>query len=311
MFGALALCGAAITIGYWMWLMKIHYGAATFPYLQQVIHLPIQPVAQRYLPKDPVQTTFYPFYFAFSLKALMVSEVSFNDARLAVAYCAVGLFALTAIGRLVARRRILATPADGRLWLLTLCVISSFVVWELEISIYRYLIPIEALASVLLIGSLAYLVRRARPALLLAVPVAVYLFVSTRPLDWGRMDWQKSYFGMDGVDLSQYDRATIFLWEMPNAYVVPYFPSSARFLRLNSNWERFSRAPVLKWRLDWAVQGADRRKIFLLETNPGSAMPQKERALEMLGLTLDQSDCRGFLTALDPVRLCAARVLDK
>ena len=116
---------------------------------------------------------------------------------------------------------------------------------------------------------------------------------------------------MDGIDLRQYDKATIFLWEMPNAYVVPYFPSSAKFLRLSSNWDRFSRAPVLKSRLEWAVQGADRQKIYLLETNPGGTMDQKELVLEMLGLTLDLSDCRGFSTALDPVRICAVRVLDK
>ena len=310
-FGLCVIGGAALTIGYWSWMMKVHFGSPTFPYLQQVIRQPTRPVAKMYLPRDTTQRTLYPFYFAFTQKPFMVSEVSFSDARMAVGYCAVGVFVLAAVGRLATRRRLLPTVEDGRLWLLMLCAIASFVVWLVELSIYRYAIPIEMLVGLLVIGSFNYLFRRGSVALLLALPVAVYLFASTRVLDWGRIEWQKSYFGMDGVDLSQYAGATIFTWEMPNAYLIPYFPTSARFIRLNSNWSRFARAPMLKPRFDWAVQGADRRKIFLLETDPGAAMEAKEHALEMLGMTLDLSECRAFASVLDPVRMCAVRVLDK
>ena len=310
-FSALAILGAAISMGYWSWLMKIHYGHPAFPYLFKIIAEPTKPVARSFLPRDTTQQTFYPFYFAFRPRAFMVSEVSFNDARLAAAYCAVGLFVIVAGARLFSRRGALRTIEDGRILLLVVCGVTSFFVWQNEVSIYRYAIPLEVLASTLMLGSLAYVFQRRLRAILVAAPICVYLFASAQGMDWGRLNWQSSYFGMDNIKLDQYADSTIFLWEMPNGYLVPYFPKSATFLRLQSNWNRFRAAPVLRTRLEWTVQGANRQKVYLLETNPGADLDRKENALEQLGLTLDSSDCRVFASTLDLVRICAVRYLDK
>lgn len=310
-FGVLAICGAAIAHGYWAWIMKAEFGSPFFPYLTKVIERPVQPIMRGFAPRDLSQQVFYPFYFALRPQALLVSEIGFREARMAAAYCGVVLFVLAAGARAIFRRGALRTAEDGRLLLLIVAGVASFLVWQYEGAVYRYAIPLEALASTVILGSLVYVFRSGIRALLIGIPVSVYLFGSTVALNWGRIDWQSSYFGMNGVQLTQYENATIFLWEMPNGYLVPYFPQSATFLRLASNWNRFRTAPILKTRLEWTVQGADRRKVYLLETRPGDDMDKKELALEQLGLTLDLSGCHGFSSALDVVRICAVRYLDK
>jgi hypothetical protein len=311
-FGTCVIAGAAISMGYWSWIMSVHYGHPAFPYLLNVIREPTKPAARAYLPRDKAQSTFYPFYFAAPRPtAFMVSEVKFSDGRLAAAYCATVLAILVAGARAVTRRAALRTAEDGRFLMLVVCGVSSFLVWQAYLSIYRYAIPIEIISSTIVLGALLYVFRSPLRAMLVVAPICVYLVATSHVMDWGRTDWQPSFFGMEDIKLDQYEGATIFLWEMPNAYLVPYFPKSATFVRLKSNWNRFRSAPVLKSRIDWAVQGANRQKVYLLETSPGSEIDAKEHALEELGLTLDVSECRGFSSSLDAVRICAVRYLDK
>jgi hypothetical protein len=330
--------GLLLTGGYWMWLMASHYGSPLFPFYNTIFRSPLAPVDRdlafvRFLPATWMHTLFYPFFFIRTQD--LVAEVPFRDARFAVVFVAIAIVASLALVRHWQRRATLIEAAEQRLGLLILFWLTSYAVWLKAYSYYRYAIPLELLAPAIVIGCTAYAVRDRIAALALMVSVCALLIGTTKPFDWGRVPWSPSYFGVDRAELAPYAGATVLLWDRPTGYLVPYFPESARFLRIRGkvsgydvprddhNWE-LTEDNLMWTRITEGIREAQPGRLFLLEAPFTRVVPRAVEAraaqaamLDRLGLELDEPSCRslraydgavsGVPHHLRPSRICALR----
>jgi hypothetical protein len=156
--------------------------------------------------------------------------------------------------------------------------------------------------AVVLMAAATYCLRSSIAASMVILPVCLLLVASTKPAALARMPWAPTYFGVDADALSEYRTATILMWDMPNAYVVPLFPSSTTFIRIRSNWS-YAREPAMRRRMQQRVASADRQRLYLLDL-PQEEQTAKAQDLEALGLALDPTRCRPFSSLFEAGRLC-------
>lgn len=306
-FGAGGVLGLALAGGFWMWLMYRHFESPVFPYFNSVFQSSFAPLHgaadDRFFPATPLQRLFYPFFWIATQN--LVIEPVFHDARLAAAFLAVA-----GLGTAAALERGAAAVADGgaplrRLHLLAIWFAVSYALWLPLFSYYRYLIPLEVMAGALVIGGAAALARRWSGAAGIAAPVCLALILGTQAPDWSRRAWSDSYFGVDGAALARFEGATVFVWDMPQGYLVPFFPESTTFLRLlgnrgllpgNAMWDRLERRAA----------GAPSDRLFLLDLEPGSIHEQQAPVLAHFGLE-KTDDCERFDSFAGPFRICRVR----
>ena len=320
-FAVAAGGGLLVTGGYWMALMSHHYRSPLFPFYNAIFRSPFGHGSNfadtRFLPRSLLQTLVYPLYIA--REQNLVAELVFRDARLLAAWLSLALLGVLAPVRLVRTGIAWRGPQDARLARLGLFFGVSYLVWLKMFSIYRYAVPIELVSGALVVGALAYALRQSRIAVAVALPVCLFLFVWTKPLDYGRVPWSTSdsYFGVNTPALQSYEAATVLMWDMPNAYLVPFFPESATFLRLEGGSRR-----TLMWdRLRERVSRTRHEHLFFLETETHRNVEGKSRALRELGLALDTRRCQwiplppGWTLATTPAtlihRICALRQSDE
>ena len=303
-FGVFAAIGLLITHGYWMWLMFRHFGNPMWPFLDASMHSPYVQVsrylASRFMPRTVTQAIFYPFFFAGEQQ--LVSEVRFSDPRFAVAFVCVVLFGGVALVRRWRSGAALRTTADVRTLAFVTFVVASYLAWERLSSVYRYAVSIELTAAALLCGFLAYWLRSTRRALIVAIPVCLLIVAFTKPGANAHVPWSETYFGVDEAALSAYGDSTILMTDFPNAYIAPFFPESATFIRVSSNWSFAAQAEV-RTRVRQRIRNVDPRRIFLLDLPQAEPKADQEN-LELLGLALDMTRCTPLSTLFESGRIC-------
>ncbi len=312
-WGAAATGGLLLTGGYWMWLMCVHYQSPLFPFFNSVFQSPFAPadvnfVDDRFFPRTLAQTLFYPFFFL-ELQSL-VTEPMFRDARLAFGYVALVVLAAACLWRWGNHIPVVAHEGERRLILLTVFLVASYVIWQRQFSIYRYLVPIEMLAGTLIVGCASYLIQGRRRFIAVVVPICAILVSTVRLPEWGRTPWSASFFGVDKRSLTRFEGATILLWDFPDGYLVPHFPHSASFLRLRSNWGLFEGTPMWQ-RITRGVSAARPGTLYLIE-RPADEEPEGRAAtLQRLGLALDRSRCTGLRSYAGMHHVCGLTLIGR
>lgn len=306
-FSVACATAAAMTGGPWMWTMARHFGSPLFPFYNAVFHSPFAPPTNfadgRFLPTTAWQAVVYPFHWI-AIQDL-VAESPFRDARFAAVMVALSMLAGSALlARLSGQVQPAVRPTNVLMTLTTFWVVS-YVVWLGMFSVYRYAIPLEMLSGALVIGVLAVLAPPWTRFLAMAAPVCLALSVSTRPPDFGRIEWSPTYFGVDEASLRRYDGATVLMWDFPQGYLVPSFPSSATFLRLVSNWGLEEGSPL--WdRVRRSIASADGNRLYLLDHPLGWFHDKQPELLARLGLELTGT-CTTHPSYRLEFRLCAVR----
>jgi hypothetical protein len=312
-FGLFAAAGALITGGYWAWLMFRHYGNPLFPFFNAIFKSPLGPAGNlfdgRFFPRGLVQTLFYPFFF--SVEQNLASELSFADARLAAGYVSIAIIGVVALFRRRNSGASATTPPQSRLLVVAVFATASYVAWLKMFSIYRYVVPLELLGPVLVIGCAAYVMHDFRKSTAIAAAVCLLLIATTRAPDWGRVAWSESYFGVDDAALSKYENATVLLWDAPDAYLVPFFPESTTFLRI-SNEGTITENRFVQQKLHGRIRSAAPEALFLIEVSGGSDSADKQQVLTDLNLAVDSTRCQDLLAVPEASRICALRpIADK
>jgi len=242
LFSAGAAGGLLLVGGFWMLKLWRYSGNPFLPYFNDVFHSSLL-VATSY--RDPsfrpdsfLTALLYPVYF--TLESRTVSESVFRDAHILILYV---LLPLTLIVRLAASR--LANQAalsNATTFLFAFAAIAYFA-WLAVFDIYRYLIPLEMLAPLLI--ALAVAAWPIRPVWQLAVTVMLLataqLLVRVDLSD--RQTWSGRYVDVAAPALAAPERTMILLaGHAPMAYVIPFFPREIPFVRIDG----------------WLVQGGDR-----------------------------------------------------
>ncbi len=152
LFSAAVLTGFLITYGYWGWILWKNYQNPVFPFFNSVFHSPYWQGEDykdvRYFDKSITVLFFYPFLMFCNVgsEIPLVSILNFSYLRYPVAYVA---FICFTAGFLKSKRRF--PPDFSGFSFLTLWLCLIYVLWLFFYRVDRYLIPFEALLSIVLI----------------------------------------------------------------------------------------------------------------------------------------------------------------
>lgn len=298
--------GAMAAGGLWAWLLWTHFGSPLFPFYNRLFRSPFAPLEnfadERFLPRNAMQALFYPFYFA--TEQNLAAELLFRDARIAAGFVTIVAVVLT-VGRRVWRSPAAADVPVHRFGALSIFYAVAYLAWLPVFSIYRYLVPVEVLSPALVVAGSILMTRRRGAGLAAAAGACVVLVITTKPLNFGRVGWADSYFRIDANALQRYEGATILMRDMPNAYVVPFFPESAAFLRIDDDF--LLRRDSRLWpRIEGAVSRAEPESLYLLEAADRPVADDPVPALGGLQLTIDRSRCVLIPAVRETTRICPA-----
>src|SRR5207237_1942932 len=103
-------------------------------------------------------------------------------------------------------------------------------------SVWRYLLPIEMLAPVLitaLVGVIVPAARMRRAAMLASAALLGLIALTTRPADWGHVSWDRELYGVRVPPIPRPDQALVLMaGTAPTAFMIPFFPACIPFIRL-------------------------------------------------------------------------------
>ncbi|MFY7934650.1 MAG: hypothetical protein ACOVO7_19000, partial [Microcystis aeruginosa] len=306
--------GFSLTMGYWIILMWTNFANPLFPFFNKIFQSPYIETDfnlqdTRFLPRDIWQWLFYPFYFA--QEQTLVAELKFKEPRFAIAYVLI----LALLGFIFYRyaTKKLTFPVNKLIYTSVLrfllpFYITAYCIWIVKFSIYRYLIVLELITPILIILIVAYFYPKRKPVFLVSLGIFVLILATVKPLDWWRIPWSDNYFSIDRQALVQYQDDVIVLWGgEPVGYVVPYFPSNTRFLRITGN---FGLSPHTKMSkiAEEIIDKTPESSLYLLEVNfelkESDREKSKQAALELRNLVIDRNNCQPFITAIEKYSIC-------
>ena len=295
--------------GGWWWLRMAHAtGNPLFPLynnlFQSPLALPSDYVDPRFFPRDTLHWLLYPFFWALRRAPLATElDVPMRDPRIALA--------LLAAAAILARSFRGAPPARGPGRFVGVFFLLSFVLWERQFSIFRYLSLLEMLSGPLLAMLALDLARdeRARRAVLgLAVLLLAILRVYTVYPNWGRLLEPGGRSLAVHVPALPPDALVLILDPAPLAYVAVFEPDGVRFLGTDNNLTRpLSGGPgrdgLMQQRIRAAI-AAQPVHLYGLE-KPGTEGHTADRTLAAYGL--HRAGCGAVTGAIvgSTTRLCA------
>jgi hypothetical protein len=232
--------GFLLSYGFWGWHLWHHYQNPIFPYLNDIFHSPFAPsISARDMKFLPSGIDYLTFPFNFAFRPLEVGEIPFRDSKILSLYLAMPLFLLW-----VSVRR-LTVPKS--LWLALVFFFAAYALWLCFFAIYRYVIPLEMLAPLLLIAMMAAIWTSRK----MLFGVLFFLLMTTWPGDWGRRDEWTTHFVE--VEIPQIfapdDTLLLMAGYAPYSHVLPFFPAAMPVIRLESNFLGLEGETMLKTRL--------------------------------------------------------------
>ena len=234
-FSMAGLAAGMLAGGPWWLLMYRHFGNPLLPYMNQIFRSPfVDPLPftdTRFFPRGIAMALAYPFYWAVHPTAL-ASEVPLRDPRFAIA-----TVALVSIGVQALRRRLVVTVSDRAAALLAVFFGGTFVLWEVQFSVLRYLATLELLTGAIVLAALRPLLARPgirAPAALAFVALCVMAQAMTIYPNWGRMAAPLPMRARLPTAVEP-DAMVVLLDGAPMAYLADLLPTTVRLVGANNN----------------------------------------------------------------------------
>lgn len=238
-FGCGLTLGMLLTQGYWMWFLWTHYHNPIFPYFNQVFASPYGALTSardtQFIPSGWLDTLLFPWNFTLNPKR--AGEIVWQDWRILALYVLLPLCSLAAIivGRRNDKSLLVAEPLGTRycLWFAAI----SYGVWLLLFSIYRYLIPLEMLAPLLLVLTLGLLPLPSSTKWLVAAALLVVIAVGVRPGSWGRVAFSQRFIEVLAPPVPHPEETMLLMAGFePYAHILPSFDPIMPVVRIQSNF---------------------------------------------------------------------------
>jgi len=300
------LFGFVAAYGYWGAWLAGRYHSPFFPYFNGIFksenRYPANLIAVHFRPHTFEQWLTWPFKLA--ERNTLMTEASMREPRLAV-LCLVAIALLLAVtgDALRGRRRfgaIVRERMPRSLRILTVFTATSYAFWLVASSVYRYTIPAELMASLLVVVGLRALLRGARYRDVLLGVACVAIVGQTSLPQWGRM---RAGFGPTfdvHVPLVGRDALVVTATE-PVGYLVPFLPAGARMMRLLGAYEDHPFPHRIQREMSAAV-AAHAGPLFVLRWGDGID-PNEERMLAGYRLRRLDAQCEPVHTNLERRRL--------
>lgn len=266
-FGLGVLLGFAITYGFWGAFLYEQYGNPFFPYFNNFFHAPLAPPADardaKFIPDGWQAKLFFPFSFA--LHPRLVGEIDWRGFHVPVVYFLFFTVLPVIFFESLLRKWKSRGPEMklGFLWFwapektvpakagtgmieagspvryLLGSAALSYATWLFGFSIYRYLLPLEMLAPLLIVLLIALLPLQSKQRVFLTFLFLALIAASVQPGDWIRKKpWLEKTVEVTvpPLDLSTHPMILMASHE-PYAHVIPAFPPSIPFVRIESNFK--------------------------------------------------------------------------
>ena len=226
------VAGVAMTLAIAGWWWRHNYatlGNPLFPAFNDIFQSDLVAHGRwsddRFKPRTWQMALFYPAYWAFRTSHWAI-ELPMRDPRMLI-----GLGSALAVLLSVVRPR-RSRPQGRAAWaagFVAVFFLASYVLWEIQFSIYRYLAVIECLSGVLAAAALAAWVprRMAAAATTGLVLVGIAAVMSTRYPWWDRSLPSRRVMQV-AVPAIPPDSMVIFLDPYAMSYTVPFLPASVR-----------------------------------------------------------------------------------
>ncbi|WP_270936180.1 hypothetical protein [Falsiroseomonas oryzae] len=312
-FGAGLGLGVLALSGFWLWHLWQTTGNPLFPYFNDIFRSPLAPIgnnrAMGAMPRGLLDTLAFPVFFTLTPWRI---DGATRDPKLILAYVMVpvGLaFALTS-----RRRPALADPRLG-LFLLVVAAVT-YVVWLRLFSIYRYIIPVEILAPLLVVVAVGFLplaerARRIAVVALLILAMPVQLSFRDR-IAWGGSHWRPFVSAVPPVGMDLTGGLVVVPGWHPgwraNAFTIPFFPPDLPFLRIIAHDDPAGRL-VTGFDDEIARRIATHAgPLFVLWTPTERGRPHVTASLARHGLVTDFAGCGRLQTSIGgPLEVCPVR----
>lgn len=239
-FGLGVLLGLAVAYGPWAAFLISQYGSPVYPYFNGLFPTPFDPPAFirdiKFVQTAWLNRLFLPFLFAFN--PLSVGEIPWQDFRIPVLY---GFLPVAIVGRLLFGRNKNApdrfTDYVATRYLLWFAGLS-YLVWLFGFGIYRYLLPLEMLAPLLIVVAIGLMPLRTQPRVFLTLFVLLAIAATVRPGDWGRREaWLDHPVEIVRPDIEAPAQTMILMASVePYSHVLTEFPPESAFVRVQSNY---------------------------------------------------------------------------
>ena len=288
--------GMLVFGGYWMARLYAAFGNPFFPYFNGLFHSAYAaPGSNRdttFLPHDGLTAVFFPYFF--TANSHRVAEYEFRDIHIALLFTLLPVLLLARTWRKPAVE--LAQPLAARFLLVSAAV--SYIVWEALFSIYRYILPLEVLAPLLIVLAVALLPFSVRARVIMAAACLV-LGLGAIKVDFNRRPWDAHYVVVQLPFAVPVDALVLMTGDGPMGYAATALPPSVPVLRVTSYLAQDNRFAE---RILREIHGQHGPFYALL---PPDQKDVAKRALADYGLQLDPASC-GQLTAniADPLLLC-------
>ncbi|MDQ1817502.1 hypothetical protein RBA41_29770 [Massilia sp. CCM 9210] len=336
-FGLGTLAGIGATAGHWYWLMWKTFGNPLFPQFNNIFKGPlaaqISVADMGWVPKDWTEFLLWPFIFTFNPRRVI--ELPMTQILWPIVYIAFIAFIAQRLRRLwlaapAAPAASAATGADApgaRLLLVFFAL--SYVIWIKLFGIYRYLVPLELLAPLVL---WLLLHRLCAPSTARVIGATCVLLAVIAGLP--RVNWGHHYHGEKSVTaqvpvFADPEQSMVFTvhGDPPMSWLIPNFPARLAFAALGSG---FPESPEFAARVGRMVAARKGPLYVMLTANglaagprQGAAAPDADTAarqqrvaeagqaiLKRYGLTFNEASCivydAGFGGSRnsDPYQLC-------
>jgi len=326
LYGCAALAGLLASAGYWWLTMWQQFGNPLFPQFNQIFRSPlarqIGVIDSEHLPHNALEALFWPFVFIKDISR--VSEIVLRPAVMPALYAAALVFVFVWLaGRL--RRPGDAAGAQPRLspqaCFLLVFGLVAYLAWLKLFSIYRYLVPLELLAPLMLWLLIERIAPRCYAArlggwLLAATSIAVFPFVS-----WGHSRWAETGISASFPVLAQPASTIVFIGhgDPPMGWLAAFVPPEVRVISLTGG---FPESPAYLQRIQAVIASRPGPYYAMLATarkdNPRALQeaPARNHALfqtsqdnlSRYGLSIAEAGCKEYPAAIGstalPFRLC-------
>jgi hypothetical protein len=245
-FCTVGTAGFVIAGGPWMLALDAHYGSPTLPFFNAWFRspymVPMNWADRRYAFRD--WSSLFAFPFSIIRTGAHHNQLPFRSVTLASAWCCVlastvaGVIAHRAsISRHSMSQKVARKLPLGEQWLI-LYFGLSYLVWANVFGAYRYFIPSEVLAPVIITVTICQFISSPAIRAFGVASAAVVMVVFSSRVSWGRGSWgTPTYFDVGLPPAAKVNDALVVMTgRQPLSFVIPFFANGTRFVRVQSNF---------------------------------------------------------------------------
>jgi hypothetical protein len=299
--------GFLVTAGPWMACLHTRFGSPLFPFFNGLFRSPFGGPASfrdgRWAFQSAFEALVWPFTQLGSQAGM--SEVPIRSWYLPMAWASLAFLILWGLRRALAGGPRTEDLAGGERWLLGFFV-TGYAAWAIQFAYYRYLLPFELLAPMVVMVALGRGIGRDGVRLgAIALVAVLMLGLSTKRFRGLFAGWRvASYFEVQLPPRSPEVGSMVLLaGGAPTSYLVPFLPAGIRAVRVGGNLQEVEGPGLGQWRE--RLVAAHSGPFWILSS--AGEMGAGRAALRALGLEVDGESCGPVASAAShPTVLCRA-----